>query len=72
MITFTQDIRHAVRMLTKSPGMLVLSVLALTLGIGMPTIMFTIVNGMFSELPVEEPDRVVRLVRTDRERGGVR
>ncbi len=72
MANIVQDVRYALRMLVKSPGMAAISILALTLGIGMPTIMFTVVNGVFRDLPVEHPERILRLIRTDAVRGGER
>ena len=70
MANIVQDIRYAVRMLRKSPGMAAIAILALTLGTGVPTIMFTIVNGVLRDLPVEQPDRLLRIFRTNQARGG--
>ncbi len=72
MASFFQDLRYAVRMLRKSRGMAAISILALTLGTGMPTLMFTIVNGVLRDLPVDQPDRVFQLFRTNEARGGGR
>ena len=59
------DFRYAIRMLRKTPGIAAIAILALALGTGLPTIMFTIVNGVLRDLPVEQGDRVMHLYRTD-------
>lgn len=47
------------RLIFRSPGVVVASVLALGLGIGATTTMFGIVRGGTRSLPVPEPDRIV-------------
>jgi len=63
------DCRYAVRLLFKSAGSTLLAVLALALGIGANTAMFSIINTLFLRpLPFAEPERVVQLTSTLPER----
>ena len=55
-------IRHALRMLWKAPGASATVVLALALGIGLPTLMLALIEGTLrTSLPSEGGDRVVRI-----------
>ena len=56
-------------MLRHSPGVAVLAALALGLGIGSTTTMYSITRGILRELPVHEPDRLVHIAVTDRSAG---
>jgi predicted permease len=49
--------------------MAAIAMLALTLGTGLPTIMFSIVNGVLRDLPFESAERILYLHRTDPLRG---
>src|SRR5262245_59075958 len=56
------DLRLAVRSLLKNPGVLLVVVLCLGLGVGANTTIFSLTNAVFLRpLPVHEPQRLVRL-----------
>ncbi len=57
-----QEIRHALRLLTKNPLFTLVGILTLALGIGATTAVFTLVNALLIKpLPYEDPARLVLL-----------
>ena len=67
-MSILQDLRHAARLTRREPGYAALSVLAIALGIGATTTLFSVTYGvLLKPLPWPEPDRLVRL---EERRGG--
>ena len=64
-----RDFRLGLRTLAKAPGLTVVSIIALTFGIGLTTMMFSIIYGaMLVGLPFEDGHRIMAIARTNPER----
>jgi putative ABC transport system permease protein len=62
---FWQDVRFGLRLFRKTPGFLAMTILALGLGIGANTAVFSVVYSvLLKPLPYPEPDRLVTIYDT--------
>ena len=73
MEMFWQDIRYGVRMLLKAPSISIVATIALALGIGANTAIFSVVNSvLLRPLPFANSEQLMNVWETDSVRGSVR
>jgi putative ABC transport system permease protein len=61
-----QDVKFGARMIAKNPGFAAVAVIALALGIGADTAMYTIVSGAFTwKMGLDDPGRIVLVTSVD-------
>jgi putative ABC transport system permease protein len=74
MEVFSQDVRYALRSLTRQPGFALVAALTLALGIGATTSIFSVIEAVvLRPLPWPDPDRLVMIygTRGENRQGGV-
>jgi len=63
------DLRDGLRILRSNPGVSLLATVALALGIGSTTTMYSITRGILRDLPVDRPEQLMHVATTDRNAG---
>src|SRR5215211_9090315 len=69
MFLMITDLRFALCQMIKSPGFIFLVVITLTLGIGLNTSIFSLINDLFLKgLPFQEPERLLHILTKGKDR----
>jgi len=65
MDSVAQDLKYAVRSLRKAPGFTIVAALALALGIGANTVLFSVISfALLRPVPFSDPDRLLIINQT--------